>query len=231
MTEALALYTDCSAILTADRLLHFTFALNNNIQEAKSKTQSLLQSSASGSSVAVKSKAYAGNDKADAWSCAECFGVLCEAVSLPCGHSYCRECLRHPVCRKCGLKFKQVDGFPIVLGVQPNIMVNKLCTLYWSKEIRAAALRVKGNEMYRRQNVEKALDLFSEAVALGKLSFVVTNGQMFFFQVNITAEHVHASLLALTMFKRKRYTHVQFVRCTRTCFNIQIRSRNCIKCP
>lgn len=180
LNEALSLYMSCAQILTPDRLHHFTSSLSTRLLETKSRILSGAKGASHSAAAAAATSAspafiLSHVDKADPWSCTECFGVLCEAVSLPCGHSYCRDCLRQPWCKKCGAKFKptvaSADRRSVTSGVLPNVMVNKLCAKYWSLDIKAAELRIKGSEMFRKQNISEALSLFTKAVELGKFEY------------------------------------------------------------
>jgi hypothetical protein len=68
----------------------------------------------------------------DPLSCPVCAGVLCDPISLPCGHSFCRKCIAKTgglksACIKCGAPWKLADCLtPAETGIEESDIVNHL---------------------------------------------------------------------------------------------------------
>ena len=116
-----------------------------------------------GSSTPSAQNSFDDWNKKDLLSCPKCGGVLHQAVTLRCGHSFCRKCssaLDH--CSKCPR-----DG-----GVQPellktNVTVSTLVEKWWSNEIKAIGLRNEGNVAFADQQYDQALEKYHRAIQLG----------------------------------------------------------------
>ena len=184
LKEALIMYSNCSddiSNLSPERLRHFVDALSRDavstnssgVSKGKAKVAAALGTkSASAGSAAVVAAAAAEQAPplvADPWSCTSCLGVLCEPVTLPCGHSICTSCLgkdkrNHPVCRKCGADYGRYN----VKGACTNVLVKNLCQKYWGEELVLIRLRTKGNSLFQEAKVAEAIEVYTKAIELGK---------------------------------------------------------------
>ena len=65
------------------------------------------------------------------------------------------------------------DNIPsTVLGavqiLKVNVLVNMLCEKYWRPDLDAVKLRLDANNNFARGNLQEAVDIYSDAVKLGK---------------------------------------------------------------
>jgi len=108
----------------------------------------------------------------DPWSCCACAGLLVDPITLNCGHSSCKKCIRKDLdesCKKCGSKYEARDPDPVneedVFKFQVNVLVQELVRKYWLKELKSVHLRTEGNKLFQRGQTEKSIELYSEAYA------------------------------------------------------------------
>ncbi|XP_038604323.1 LON peptidase N-terminal domain and RING finger protein 3 isoform X2 [Tachyglossus aculeatus] len=114
----------------------------------------------------------------DGFRCRKCQGFLCEPVSLPCGHTFCKLCLerQRPGRRRCALCNAPAAGRPLPTSPSPppppppplrvNVILSNLLTKWFPGPARASRLRHEGNRLYRERKLEAALHKYNEAVSL-----------------------------------------------------------------
>ncbi|CAG0880455.1 unnamed protein product [Darwinula stevensoni] len=100
------------------------------------------------------------------FGCCGCGGVFCYPVTLSCGHTFCKRCVRYKEglgysCSMCGQK--HTFSSQLVVSVIIAELVEKL----WSNEMEAAKLRTEGNALFEEGNCEEALRKYDESVTLG----------------------------------------------------------------
>lgn len=101
----------------------------------------------------------------NAFSCPCCWGVLYEAITLNCGHTYCKKCLLKEglrTCRVCQAKLKNFS----VSCVKPNVLVTALVDRWWAPEVEGVRLRTQGNDHFKERQLEKAVHLYTQAFDL-----------------------------------------------------------------
>ncbi|KAK7055012.1 LON peptidase N-terminal domain and RING finger protein 3 [Halocaridina rubra] len=97
------------------------------------------------------------------FSCPCCWGVLHEPMTLQCGHSYCRRCLLKEnlkTCRVCQSKLKNFSP----TALKNSVLITTLVDRWWSGEVDGVKLRSRGNECFKMQDLERAVNLYTEAV-------------------------------------------------------------------
>ncbi|XP_022086190.1 LON peptidase N-terminal domain and RING finger protein 3-like [Acanthaster planci] len=103
----------------------------------------------------------------DLLSCPACQALLYEPVTLPCGHTACRDCLLHSAeartCTKCKVKHPQ-----LVAGhtLRVNVVLGGLLEKYFPQETKARQLRVEGNKLYAKGKLQDAVQKYSDATKL-----------------------------------------------------------------
>lgn len=110
----------------------------------------------------------------DVFRCRKCHGFLCEPVSLPCGHTFCKRCLERagPAgrCVQCRAG-AELEGEGEAGAGQPlrvNVLLSSLLAKWFPGQARASQLRHEGNVLYRERKPQAALHKYNEAVSLGK---------------------------------------------------------------
>ncbi|KAK6173031.1 hypothetical protein SNE40_016570 [Patella caerulea] len=101
------------------------------------------------------------------FTCLLCHGLLSDAVTVPCGHTYCRKCLEKDqtktckICRAVHYKLK-------ISSIKSNVLLSKLIEKFFSKEHNATSLKSKGNEHFEKGDFLMAINIYSEAISLDK---------------------------------------------------------------
>lgn len=124
------------------------------------------------------------------FTCLICRGLFNEPVTIPCGHTYCRICLekdKSKACKKCGI----VHYFLNISRLKTNFLLSRIVQQWFPSECRAAGLKSKGNNLMETHKFEKAILLYSEAIELGKFSFitvtrVILYNNFFWYHTNYT---------------------------------------------
>ena len=62
-----------------------------------------------------------------------------------------------------------------VQALKINVLVNTLCTKYWGPDLEAVKLRIDANNNFARGKLQEAVDIYSNAVRLGKIGGVNCN--------------------------------------------------------
>ena len=109
--------------------------------------------------------------KNDWRSCSKCAGVLHQAVTLSCGHTYCGKCYTSwcglHSCTKCGAR-------PVGTGegLKNNVTILNLVNKWWGGELKAVELKNEGNRKFLEGCYDEALDKYNAAVLLGESCFI-----------------------------------------------------------
>jgi hypothetical protein len=96
-------------------------------------------------------------------TCLICRGLFNEPVTIPCGHTYCRNCLekdKSKTCKKCGI----VHYYLNISRLKTNFLLSRVVQQWFPSECRAAGLKSKGNNLMEIHKFEKAILLYSEAI-------------------------------------------------------------------
>lgn len=99
--------------------------------------------------------------------CAICESVLQHPVTLPCGHSFCMDCIVRDssgFCRHCSCKIPN--------RLETNVMVKNIVEKWFESEKIAAKLREEGNNLCQQNKLEDAVAKYTAAIELGKFKIL-----------------------------------------------------------
>lgn len=104
----------------------------------------------------------------DLSSCGICLGILFEPITLPCGHSFCKDCLKEVkrlrTCQTC----KAEHPYLSPSKVQVNVTIRDGFEKYFVTEMKARRLKKDGNKFFKNGQFLEALERYSAALNLGK---------------------------------------------------------------
>lgn len=120
-------------------------------------------------------------------ACPVCLRLLCEPVTLHCGHTHCRRCCCTPAgggggdsCARCAARRPAAAPAPALaspLGLQQqqpaaslrvNVVLGSLLEKWFPAESRARRLCSQGDALRDRQELAAALDKYNQALELGE---------------------------------------------------------------
>jgi len=105
--------------------------------------------------------------------CFVCKGILIEPVCISSGHTCCKSCTTK-------LDNKFLNGRQREQRCKVNITIQEVVSKYFKDEQEACRQRLHGNNLLKDGNIEQALEIYLEALKLGKLIV-----KKFFFFVTI----------------------------------------------
>lgn len=97
--------------------------------------------------------------------CECCFALLCDPITISCGHTFCRRCtLKNKKCLSCsdGVIYNGED-------TSVNIVLSNIIGSCFKAKVTAVELRFEGNECFAQNRYEDALRKYKEALHLGKI--------------------------------------------------------------
>ncbi|KAM9170401.1 LON peptidase N-terminal domain and RING finger protein 2 [Pangshura tecta] len=95
--------------------------------------------------------------------CPLCRRLLCEPVTLHCGHTRCRRCAEPADCGRCPRPRRAADA-PDPASARVNVVLGNLLEKWLERESRARRLRAEGDELRDRQELPAALEKYSQAL-------------------------------------------------------------------
>jgi len=135
-----------------------------------------------------------GEPSFDPLSCPFCYSVLVEPVTLPCGHTFCRNHVINPsspsLCFKCKapwrtqeprlvctpsghLERQQSKPEDDLKVISTNTLVNTLVDKYWNSNLKSADIRTKANKLYSMNQLKDALKLYNQAFDLNTTDHLI----------------------------------------------------------
>lgn len=100
----------------------------------------------------------------DLMECPHCLFPMCEPVTVPCGHTFCRRCVGGYLPSKCPLckeRLKQKE----VKSTKNNVLVIGIIEKCWPDEAR---VKCQIQEKLKANEFAEALRMANESVHLGK---------------------------------------------------------------
>lgn len=114
-----------------------------------------------------RDRSSSGNDNdVDVLQCGICSGILCDPVTVPCGHTFCKLCLEKQETKKC----EQCDEPFTFASLKANVILQDILEKSFDKELQAVRLRLEGNILYRKKQSLEAIEKYLEAENLSKYS-------------------------------------------------------------
>ncbi|KAM3867232.1 LON peptidase N-terminal domain and RING finger protein 3-like [Diretmus argenteus] len=132
----------------------------------------------------------------DAFSCRLCLGFLCEPVTLPCGHCFCKKCVEReakerkekPVrCRECRDSSRPAD----VRSYRVNVVLSSLLDKWFPTRTRAVRLRREGNGLYADRQMEAALERYNQAILIAPRDHILFSNRS---QIHSGLKHYEKAL-------------------------------------
>ncbi|KAG6921986.1 LON peptidase N-terminal domain and ring finger 2, partial [Chelydra serpentina] len=99
--------------------------------------------------------------------CPLCRRLLCEPLTLHCGHTRCRRCAEPGDCGRCPRPRRAADG-PDPASARVNVVLGNLLEKWLEGESRARRLRAEGDELRDRQELPAALEKYNQALETGE---------------------------------------------------------------
>ena len=106
------------------------------------------------------------HDNDNILQCGICSGILCDPVTVPCGHSFCKLCLEKQEAKKC----EHCDEPFAFVSLKANVILQDILEKSFDKELEATRLRLEGNNLHRKKQSLEAIEKYLEAEKLSKYS-------------------------------------------------------------
>lgn len=104
--------------------------------------------------------------------CCGCGRFLGEPVTVPCGHTYCRRCLRRELrarCRRCRDRLLPAGGTsPAAAPLRTSVVLNRLAEKWFPGECERARAGTRLEELLAQGRFREALGAVNQALRAGK---------------------------------------------------------------
>ncbi|MBN3308192.1 LONF2 protein, partial [Amia calva] len=118
-----------------------------------------------------------GDEEAlDMFSCPLCKCLLSDPTTLQCGHTYCKRCLEDDAvteCMGCKYKVNKKDGQLCAIGFRVNVILCHLLEKWFDSESKARKLWLEGESLWKKQDIQAALEKYNEAVELAPADYLL----------------------------------------------------------
>ena len=105
-------------------------------------------------------------NKNEIFNCLYCRSLLSDPVTIPCGHTFCRNCLlkdRSKRCKNCGT----VNHHLNVSAITSNVLLLQVIEKWFPSKCEAARLKKEANAAFQAWKYEDAIRIYSKAIELG----------------------------------------------------------------
>ncbi|XP_036373313.1 LON peptidase N-terminal domain and RING finger protein 1-like [Megalops cyprinoides] len=99
---------------------------------------------------------------ADAFSCPACHRFLGEAVTVACGHSYCKRCLQRDLFTRCKLCNEELADSPG--GLRPNVILCSLLEKWFPDDTKRCKTAADIEDLSKQKRFEEAATLANNAL-------------------------------------------------------------------
>ncbi|KAI1241701.1 hypothetical protein IHE44_0005188 [Lamprotornis superbus] len=121
------------------------------------------------------------------FACPLCRRLLCEPVTLHCGHTHCRRCAEPGDCGRCHRPRRPAEPTPAAAAPPPaagrprvNVVLGNLLHKWFGAESRARRLRAEGDALRERQELPAALEKYNQALEMApcKCSLIAQRAEL-----------------------------------------------------
>ncbi|XP_064917396.1 LON peptidase N-terminal domain and RING finger protein 2 isoform X1 [Columba livia] len=121
------------------------------------------------------------------FACPLCRRLLCEPVTLHCGHTHCRRCAEPGDCGRCHRPRRPADTTPAAASspspaarLRVNVVLGNLLHKWFGAESRARRLRAEGDALRERQELPAALEKYNQALEMAscKCSLIAQRAEL-----------------------------------------------------
>lgn len=127
-----------------------------------------LQASASAATCSDPDELEEGEHALDLFSCRLCKCLLSEPSTLVCGHSFCKRCLEDAVVKECKSCRTSMNKSWCTSGLRANVILSGLLDKWFETESKCRRFWIEGEILWKKQEVQGALEKYNQAVKLGK---------------------------------------------------------------
>lgn len=104
----------------------------------------------------------------DLFSCRLCKRLLSEPTTLVCGHTFCKRCLENAVVKECKSCRTSMNKTLCTSGLRANVILSGLLDKWFEAESKCRRLWIEGESLWKRLELQGALEKYNQAVQLGK---------------------------------------------------------------
>ncbi|NXT19748.1 LONF2 protein, partial [Syrrhaptes paradoxus] len=126
------------------------------------------------------------------FACPLCRRLLCEPVTLHCGHTHCRRCAEPGDCGRCHRPRRSAETTPTTAAAaaasppspaarpRVNVVLGNLLHKWFGTESRARRLRAEGDALRERQELPAALEKYNQALEIAscKCSLIAQRAEL-----------------------------------------------------
>lgn len=120
----------------------------------------------------------------DLFSCRLCQCLLHEPTTMECGHTFCKRCLEDEAVKGCVMCTHVLSPHERLLtGRRVNVVLCSFLDKLFPKESKARKFWMEGEDLWRTQNLQDALEKYNAAVDLGKTLYLGVYLLLYVFKV------------------------------------------------
>lgn len=127
-----------------------------------------LQGSASAATCSDPDELEEGEHARDLFTCRLCKCLLCEPATLVCGHTFCKRCLEDAAVSECTSCRASTNKSWCPSGLRANVIVSGLLDKWFEAESKSRRLWLEGESLWKKQELQEALEKYNQAVQLSK---------------------------------------------------------------
>ena len=101
------------------------------------------------------------------FTCGVCRGLLADPVTLPCGHTFCRNCLEKDKSKPCEI-CNTVHYRLKLKNIKTNVVLANLVQKLFPNQCNASVLKKEGNEHFAKRDYINAIESYTKAICIGK---------------------------------------------------------------